>query len=256
MKKIHLLFTALFVCVLFFTGCKKDEFIVTFNPNGARGAIVTQHFTQKIAQPLMANSFIYRGYVFAGWNTVPDGSGISYKDQENVLISTNVVLYAQWQQESDDFTITFHANGGGVGNMEPQVFAKGVSQPLSPNAFYYENHTFNCWCTSPNGNGQKFENQQNITVSSSMMLYAQWTPNTHTYFVYFHPNGGAGSIESQEFTGGESQKLNVNTFTQNGYTFKNWNTDANGEGISYNDEQNIRIFANMVLYAQWKEEGK
>jgi uncharacterized repeat protein (TIGR02543 family) len=254
MKKRHYFFTLFFASILLFTGCKKEDFVVTFHPNGGRGTAVSQPFTQKTAQPLMANPFTHRGYIFAGWNTAPDGVGVSYKDQENVMISANMVLYAQWASAGDEFTITFHANGGGTGNMEQQIFEAGIPQPLIPNAFIYDGYRFSCWCTTPNGDGQKFENQQNITVSSNMMLYAQWVPISNTYFVHFHPNGGMETIYSQSFIGGVLQPLDTCTFTRHEHIFVNWNTAEDGTGASYYDNESIKIYSNMLLYAQWEEE--
>jgi hypothetical protein len=256
MKKILIIFIAFIACIFFITDCQKENFAVTFHPNGATGIAVSQPFTQKIAQSLMANSFTYRGYAFAGWNTASDGVGIAYKDQENVMISSNMVLYAQWVPAGDEFEVTFHANGGGTGNMEPQKFAIGVPQPLSPNAFIYDGYRFSCWCTTPNGDGQKFENQQNITVSSNMMLYAQWISTLNTYFVFFHPGSGEGTIKSQSFFGGIKQPLDTCTFTWNEHIFVNWNTKEDGTGKSYPDNDSIRIYSNMKLWAQWAEEEK
>jgi len=253
MKK-YLIFTALIACLIFFTGCKKEEFMVTFHPNGARGATVSQPFTQKVSQSLMANTFTYRGYVFTGWNTSPEGAGIAYQDQETILVSSNMVLYAQWVPVAEEFNVTFHANGGGTGNMEQQTFERGVPQPLFPNAFIYDGYRFSCWCTTPNGDGQKFENQQNITVLYDMMLYAQWTPISNTYFVYFHPNDGEGSIVSQPFIEGVEQPLDSNTFIKNGYFFTGWNTKIDGMGTPYEDKKPVVIYSNIVLYAQWKED--
>jgi len=173
MKKNHLFFVAFFACVLFFTGCKKDEFVVTFNPNGGQGAFITQNFTQKVSQPLMANSFTKSGHLFTGWNTIADGTGTSYKDQELVQISGHLVLYAQWRLLSGEFTVTFIANGG-TGEMEPQQFEVGTSQSLSANRFYRDNHNFHCWSTSIDGSGEKFINQQKISISANTTLFAQW----------------------------------------------------------------------------------
>jgi hypothetical protein len=254
MKKIDFLIFATIAFIFFFIGCQKEHYMVTFHPNGAQGVAVSQPFTQKISQPLMANPFTNLGHVFTGWNTSPEGAGISYKEQENVIMSSNMVLYAQWGLEGDTFTVTFHANGGGTGNMEEQEFDIGVPQPLFPNAFIYDGYRFSCWCTDPNGNGLKFENQQNITVSSNMMLYAQWIPVTVTYFVHFNPNGGEGSIQSQLFIGGVLQALDSNTFRMNEHFFTGWNTKTDGKGTPYKDNEEIIIFRNLLLYAQWEED--
>jgi hypothetical protein len=37
-------------------------------------------------------------YEFAGWNTKPDGGGTSYTDGQEIFISSNMTLYAQWKE--------------------------------------------------------------------------------------------------------------------------------------------------------------
>jgi uncharacterized protein (TIGR02145 family)/uncharacterized repeat protein (TIGR02543 family) len=253
MKKNNLFFTALFACILFFAGCKKEEYVVTFNPNGGKGAIVTQNFTGKIAQSLMANSFTNKGHTFKGWNTKPDGSGTAYEDQETIKVSGHMVLYAQWKEAIGEFTVTFNANGG-EGEMEQQQFEPGVIQALSPNAFYHDDYTFTGWCTAANGGGRKFSNQQMITITTDMTLYAQWSRISQTFFVTFFANGGTGTMEPQEFIEGVTQNLDSNTFERNNYIFLGWNTDEKGEGKLYVNKQKIFIHSNMRLYAQWAQE--
>ena len=73
----------------------------------------------------------------------------------------------------------------------------------------------------------------------------------NTYTVIFNANGGTGSMNLQDFTLGEAQNLIPNSFTRTGYAFNGWNTLATGSGTSYEDQQNITVTANMMLFAQW-----
>ena len=54
-----------------------------------------------------------------------------------------------------------------------------------------------------------------------------------------------------------SANLNANTFTNEGYIFKNWNTEQDGTGTSYTDEQlitnNNPNSETINLYAQWEK---
>lgn len=77
------------------------EYKVIFNPNGGTGSPYNQTISYNVATPLTANSFQKTGCTFREWNTMPDGSGQSYSNQEAVtnIISGNsdtVNLYAQW----------------------------------------------------------------------------------------------------------------------------------------------------------------
>ncbi|MBQ9549262.1 MAG: InlB B-repeat-containing protein, partial [Lachnospiraceae bacterium] len=70
--------------------------------------------------------------------------------------------------------------------------------------------------------------------------------------VTFESNGGSGSMEEQTVPRGVSVALNENTFTKEGFTFTEWNTAADGSGVSYADRGRIRISEPVILYAQWK----
>lgn len=71
------------------------------------------------------------------------------------------------------------------------------------------------------------------------------------YSIKFNANGGEGTMASQIITAGVATKLSANTFTKNAYTFNGWNTQADGKGTGYSDEQSVTDFAG-TLYAQWK----
>jgi hypothetical protein len=69
---------------------------VTFDANGGTGEMAPQTFTIGVAQALTANAFTKGNYPFNGWNTVADGSGTDYANMQEVTVSANVTLYAQW----------------------------------------------------------------------------------------------------------------------------------------------------------------
>lgn len=81
---------------------------VIFESNGGTGTMENQIFTDGIRQKLSANVFTYSGYIFAGWNTKPDGSGKSYRDEEDVSFTIEpeslyaeesmLTLYACWEK--------------------------------------------------------------------------------------------------------------------------------------------------------------
>lgn len=50
------------------------------------------------ATTISANKFTREGYVFNGWNTKADGSGVSYKDKDKISPSSDITLYAQWKE--------------------------------------------------------------------------------------------------------------------------------------------------------------
>ena len=133
--------------------------------------------------------------------------------------------------------------------MDSQEFVYGVSQRIKNNEFTKDRHVFIGWNTKIDGTGISYNNMQEINVTKNITLYAQWEPEK--YIVTFDSNGGTGTMDSQEFVYGVSQKIKVNSFTKSGYIFKEWNTMADGTGTSYSNTQVITIEDNLTLYAQW-----
>ena len=75
------------------------------------------------------------------------------------------------------------------------------------------------------------------------------TPSTPavSYTVSYNANGGSGEMEDST---GTTVTAATNTFTApTGKAFKNWNTESDGSGTSYN--AGASITSNETLYAQW-----
>jgi len=81
-----------------------------------------------------------------------------------------------------------------------------------------------------------------VTVSSS---------NQKTSIV-FHSNNGIDSSTTQSVDYGSSITLKSNVFSRTGYSFKNWNTSADGSGTTYTNKQTFTTTEHHLdLYAQW-----
>lgn len=151
--------------------------------------------------------------------------------------------------DEPSIVVTFKANGG-KGVMQPQSFEEGVAQHLTLNAFTRDYNTFLEWNTSAYGSGTSYTDGQEVTLSKSMTLYAQWNPITCT--VTFDPNGGTGEMTPQTLCVGVQQTLKANKYAWEEHWFCGWNTSADGTGISYADCEKVTFMDNVVLYAQWR----
>jgi len=92
------------------------------------------------------------------------------------------------------------------------------------------------------------------TRKIGVLLDIGWTrpDNPNAVYVTFDANGADKEMPSQEFLPGVPKQLRANIFNRTGYTFTGWNTSQDGTGTAYADRQNITIFGNMKLYAQWQ----
>lgn len=179
-----------------------------------------------------------------------------------LAVTCFVVLLMSGCNKKETYTVTFDANGG-TGTMQQQVFTEGEQQALSKNTFTREGYIFSGW----NGNGANYIDEQKITVTCDMTMYAQWTSNgtnpspdpsptpgptpSNTVTVTFNANGGTGEMLVQTFNVGESQNLFENTYTRENYLFVGWNTASDGSGTTYVDRQLVILTENIILYAKW-----
>ncbi len=81
--------------------------------------------------------------------------------------------------------------------------------------------------------------------------YLQWKRNTYT--VSYNINGGkSGTTYSQSASAESSVTLRNNNFTaQNYYSFKEWNTQPDGNGVSYQPGTSYQLNGNITFYAIW-----
>ena len=133
--------------------------------------------------------------------------------------------------------------------MKALRFMDGEKQSLTKNTYTRNGYIFDGWNTRSDGRGQSYTDRQNVTITKSVTLYAQWTK---IYKVHFNANGGTGTMAAQTFVAGVSQAIAAIAFTRSGYTFTGWNTNADGSGTSYTDKQPITLWQDITLYAQWK----
>lgn len=76
------------------------------------------------------------------------------------------------------------------------------------------------------------------------------------YVVIYNANGGTGTMQDQTISYNVQTPLSANGFTRTDYTFYNWNTEPDGSGTSYSNQQGVTnlVGANnqpVTLYAQW-----
>ena len=105
-----------------------------------------------------------------------------------------------------------------------------------------------------------------VVIPNSYSRYAQTCNKTvtlnvamPTYTVKFNSNrddGNQDNVTTQSFTYGTAQNLTANTYTNGQKDFHGWNTERDGSGTSYDDEEQVNNLTaenggEVVLYAQW-----
>ena len=133
---------------------------------------------------------------------------------------------------------------------------------IANNTLSRENWTAAGWNTQENGAGTDYADGKTLTLSESLTLYAKWTKDAYKnkVTITFNSNTGDNSQTKTQVIGSDTStafggKLNANTFTLDGWTFRGWNTAKNGSGTAYTNEQEVTFTsasgATLTLHAQW-----
>ena len=111
-------------------------------------------------------------------------------------------------------------------------------------------HTFDKWNTKADGLGTDVAVGSTMTLTSDTTLYALWK---NGYTVFYHNNGGTGTIANQSKIFDETITLSDGTgFSREGYTLYWWNTEADESGTGYALGAEYSANANLDLYAAWR----
>ena len=110
-------------------------------------------------------------------------------------------------------------------------------------------YTFVGWYEKADFSGKPITGWNAGEKKADVTLYAKWEKEKELV-ITFNANGGSGTMKEQSVPKGILIGLRENTFTApDGYLFSHWNTQADGNGISYYDS--IKITKDTTLYAQW-----
>ena len=94
-----------------------------------------------------------------------------------------------------------------------------------------------------------------LVVLLSLVVFVSCDQDSedNTFTVTFEKNaeGVTGTMASQSVAN-YTEKLTANAFAKEDWVFSSWNTKADGSGVSYDDQDTVRLAKDITLYAQWK----
>lgn len=136
-----------------------------------------------------------KGYQFTGWNTVADGSGTEYHEQQKICCSdleqaTPCFLYAMWEPLQGEIqyqiNVPEQTTSTGKGKMENTEYQYDHQWSLSPCRFELTGYDFCGWNTQADGTGEAYQDEENMyrkmAAAGLQNLYAVWKPKTDTRF--------------------------------------------------------------------------
>ena len=225
---------------------------VTFEENASTNDSVT--FVQLASTPTTLESFAAlspafanSGFDFLNWNTLPSGLGASYSDGAIFSFSSPLVLYAIWQSKPSA-TVSFDANGGlGLIGSVSGLVGTAFNIP-DAGSLTRSGYLFDGWNSQAAGSGISYGSGQQIFLSNSETLYAQWSPDTYT--LQFDAQGGT-AVSALNYTVGQPT-LTLPTTTRVGYAFTGWFSDATSGTLIGGAGAAFHPYSSTTLYSQWE----
>ena len=201
---------------------------------------------------------------FTGWNTEPDGSGISYPDgaefiSDNPVDDSTLTLYAQWK--ATEYTIDYDLAGGTVlvdsdksddgevkGNPTTYNINTETFTLINPQRVGYE---FLGWT----GTGIKGDPQSKVTVKKNShgnrTYKANWKAEKKT--LKFDPNGGKWEDGSKDTATKkadyDSAVIIPDAPSREHYTFEFWEDKS---GNKYNPAHEYKVRDDQEFKAIWE----
>lgn len=229
---------------------------ISFNGNSADSGVM-QTVQAVSGEPfiLPENTYVRKGFVFAGWSTTSTGE-VAYYDKSSINVNSDTILYAVWNaiDTTSTFKVTLHSNYDDNSTVN---YFKGGSTFILPNTPYLnEKKGFLGWALSKDG-GVVYTNQEAVQVYGNMDLYAVWTPNNtkEEFDVIFNNNNGNDcNITPEKRIYGGSIYLDYKQCTKNGYVFLGWG-EAGTNQVIYKDGDVITVTRDLNLEAVWAKES-
>ena len=240
----------------------QTNYTVTFNANGGTGTM-SAGTTTGSTYKTPACSFTYLGYTFSKW-ALNSASGTQYAAGSTIYgITGNITLYAIWQKNVTNYTVTFNANGG-TGTMSSAT-TTGSTYVAPSCSFTYAGHSFKEWALNSTS-GAKYNVGASITgITANITLYAIWQESSgeidDDYGDYYASIGdgltGTSLINALNKLNGTKRRKTMGydgLKTWGKYTEIDWTGKDNVEGKMFGFYNNALIADHWDNQATWNRE--
>lgn len=241
-------------------------YTVSYNANGGNGAPSSQTKQYNKVLTLSSVKPVRSGYTFKGWTTSSGTSSISYQPGSSYYSDKSVTLYAVWEKNKVESSITLSENSLTLDSGSSKTISISFRGEGIKKLHYTAQNTSICdlnWGETDLGNGTssltvtgKKPGTVKITVylldDEGKYFCSQGfivSVNSRSYTVFYDANGGTVPASKETVTNGNIYGT-LPTPTRNGYTFEGWYTARNG-GSRVTADTVVNLTADQTLYAHW-----
>lgn len=152
------------------------KYSVTYKANGGIGDdLIVSDILYKDVYVVEESMFVNDGYNFVTWNTKEDGTGEIVKPTDNLIITSDVELYAIWEESKEEYKLIFDYQDATDGNTienKPVQYDVAIGTLPEPTKTKKE---FGGWYAKPYGVGEKYTKDTIYNVKEDTIIYAKWS---------------------------------------------------------------------------------
>ncbi len=213
---------------------------------------------------LSKNEFYVQAYDLV-YNKVYEGKMYSYPEKMPVVytriqngkpvvmgIKNMTIELVSTNNFESDFSIVYHSNTPNQDSTTEVSAQMNQEIILGENVdFIYSNKKLVKWSSNQDGSGTLYSNNDILTVTEDLVLYAIWQ-DSNDYYLSYSYNGGV----EDDLPLNKVVKLGVAvgelpTTTRQGYAFGGWYQNLSGQGNEITSSTIYDIPSNIVIYAKW-----
>lgn len=210
---------------------------------------------------LTENNYTKEGYVFIGWNTKPDGSGVSFTDSAEIYNLSNVdwrdestwtekdngtiTLYAQWRKSES--TLVIDAAGGKYSGLDKQSITQ----------LYLKNYVLQAdLIQAPDGYQVAFvaNGGSPVETIAGTKHFVEWMREQpfrgwleDNIYTFTAPDGNVDTLKAAY----QPDPITLPSTTKDGWSFGGWYYDPDFSLPAGGAGDQIIPSKDMTLYAQW-----
>ena len=214
-------------------------YTVSFNSNGGEGIMDNQQITYDTKTNISNNTFTKTGYHFKEWNTLSNGNGDSYSNEEevkNLTTNTSITLYAIWEPNTNTKYKVIHKKMN-IDGSTYSVFEEETKEGTTDTEVIPEVKTYT---------GFESPSTSALTIKADGTGEITYFYTRNQYTVSYNSKGG--SLVSNVTKYYEDTLGTLSTPTRTGYTFDGWYTEElGGTQIS----TTTSVTEDITYYAHW-----
>ena len=232
-----------YIATINITGGGGTQYNVTVSANPTAGGTVTGGGSYNQGANCTVTATANSGYTFTNWTE--NGSVVSTQANYTFTVNGNRTLVANFQAQSQSYTITVSANPTNGGTVTGGgTYQQG--QSCTVHATANTGYTFTNW--TENGTVVSTQANYTFTVNGNRTLVAHFTQQQYTITVSANPTNGGTATGGGTFNHGASCTLTATPAT--GFSFVRWT--KNGTQVSTNPTYTFTVTESAAYVAQFQ----